>query len=45
MVTIGYLNTVTNRLARETKIDVAEIAIVVAFPISEFRALVLFGVT
>lgn len=36
---------VTNRLARETRIEVAEMAMVVVLPMSELRDLVLLGVT
>lgn len=45
MIITDYLNTVTKRLASDTNMEVAEIAIVVALPMSEFRALVLLGVT
>lgn len=40
-----YLNMFTIRLAMDTRMDVAEMTVVVVLPMSEFFALVLFGVT
>ena len=40
-----YLNTVTSRLAMDTRMEVALIQMLVLLPISELRALVLLWVT
>lgn len=41
----NYFKILNNKLARDTRMDVAENHKLVLFPISEFRALALFGVT